>query len=397
MSTLDRRRFLLGVAGTLALPTRLAMAGDGSGGERRFVLVILRGALDGLAAMPPLGDPHYADLRGEIAIPGGPDGARPLDATFALHPSLAWCHAAYGRGELLAMHAVATPYRERSHFDAQDVLENGMARPHASRDGWLNRAVASLPRRGRGEAAGVAISQNLPLVLRGDAAVISWAPSGIAATDDDTLSRLADLYAGDPLLSQRLAEALAADEVAGGAMPGAGRRAGRDLAIVARVAGEFLTRPEGPRIAVLDAGGWDTHANQGAAQGALASRLAALDAGLAALAERLGDAWARTAVMVVTEFGRTARVNGTRGTDHGTGAVALLLGGAVAGGRVLSDWPSLAPQALHEGRDLRPTTDLRSVMKGVLRDHLGVAPRVLEASVFPDSRSAPAMAGLIRA
>lgn len=400
MVTFDRRRFVLGAAGTLLLPTRLALAA--AGGERRFVLVVLRGALDGLAAVPPLGDPHYAEARGGIAIPTGPGGARSLDGTFALHPALPFLHAAHERRELAVVHAVATPYRERSHFDAQDVLETGLERPHASRDGWLNRALVAAGATGR-DAAGIAIGQNLPLVLRGAAPVTSWAPSGHVEADEDTLARLADLYSGDLLLSARLAEAMAADELAagaagaGGALDAMGRGAARDFAPVAKVAAGFLLRPDGPRVAVLESGGWDTHANQGAVEGALAARLAALDRGLAALAEALGGAWKQTAVLVATEFGRTVRVNGTRGTDHGTGGVAFVLGGGVAGGRVLADWPSLAPRALHEGRDLMPTTDLRSVIKGLLRDHLGVPPRALEDEVFPGSRTAPVLEGLIRA
>jgi uncharacterized protein (DUF1501 family) len=256
--------------------------------------------------------------------------------------------------------------------------------------------------------------------MRGPAEVASWSPTKIAALDDDTMSRITDLYAGDALLSRRLAEALESDAIANEAQAaanaegdeammadGAGanvverdqdqkRRGGARYLETARAAAGFLRREDGPRVAMFDTSGWDTHANEGGAQGQLALRLRALDDALAALKESLGPVWRNTVVLVATEFGRTAAINGTRGTDHGTGAAAFLLGGAVAGGRVLADWPGLSRVALYEGRDVRPTQDLRSVMKGVLRDHLGVAGGALESKVFPESAAARATDGLIR-
>jgi len=252
----------------------------------------------------------------------------------------------------------------------------------------------------------------VPLVMRGPAAVTSWSPSKLAALDEDTLQRITDLYAADPLLSGRLADAMAADAIAGseGGMgdapaiatdgkPGkaGGKAAGNArYAEVINAAAGFLKREDGPQVAVFDTTGWDTHANEGSAEGQLAGRLAALDAGLKTLKEQMGTAWANTAVVLATEFGRTAAVNGTRGTDHGTGAAAFLLGGAVKGGRVIADWPGLSSRALYKGRDLQPTLDLRSVLKGVLAEHLQIPHPAIESNVFPGSGSAKPLVGLIR-
>jgi uncharacterized protein (DUF1501 family) len=401
---------LLG-AGSL-FTTRLAL-GAPSAAKPRFMFVLLRGALDGLAAVPPVGDPDYVRLRGELAIaaPGATGGGLPLNDLFALHPSLSFLSEQWSANQLSVVHAVATPYRERSHFDAQDVLETGFVRPHASRSGWLNRALSGLPAQSlRGsQTAGVALGANIPLVMRGEVEVASWSPSRMADIDSDTLQRLADLYAGDPLLSHRLADALAAEGMAANGMVAnamapngmaaqmdrAGRGQAAQLTETVTVAAKFLTQEQGPRVAVFETTGWDTHANEGADKGALALRLAALDAGLRALHDAMGPSWRDTVVLVATEFGRTAAVNGTRGTDHGTGAAAFLLGGAVRGGRIVGDWPGLAKSALHEGRDLAPTTDLRSVMKTVLRDHLSIGAAQIDRDIFPDSSSAKYLSGLV--
>jgi uncharacterized protein (DUF1501 family) len=410
MRSTSRRDFLAGgslaAAGAL-LTSRVVFADAATAGESRFVLVILRGAVDGLAAVPPYGDADYARLRGELALaaPGSPNGALPLDGLLGLHPKLAFLHDCYAARELAVFHAVASPYRERSHFDGQDVLESGTVRPHDSQTGWLNRALAALPNgisKWSGQL-GIALGQNVPLVMRGPAEVASWSPSRLATLDDDTLQRVADLYASDALLSHRLADALAADAIASGpdGMSGArgmdkaaGAQKGQYVELVRAAAG-FLRDPAGPRVAVFDTIGWDTHANEGGAQGLLAQRFAALDAGLQSFKEQLGPVWHDTAVLLVTEFGRTAAVNGTRGTDHGTATAAFLVGGAVQGG-VRVDWPGLSQRALYQGRDLAPTRDLRSIVKGVLADHLGISSRALEEEVFPDSRSARPARDLFR-
>ncbi|HEX5049534.1 MAG TPA: DUF1501 domain-containing protein [Gammaproteobacteria bacterium] len=362
-------------------------------GDARLVFVILRGALDGLAAVPPYGEPRYAALRGELALasPTSTGGALKLDGMFALHPSFKNLHALYGSRELAVLHAVATPYRERSHFDGQAVLENGGTAAPALHDGWLNRSLGGL---GNAREAAIAVADNVPLVLRGDRPVTSWAPSRLPDAPDDTLERIMDLYANDALLGARLRDALATKEMAGDA--GGGARGDGQLGALVSATAKFLAAPDGPRIAVLEATGWDTHANQGAEQGQLAARLGGLDAGIGALKRDLGDAWKHTAVLVVTEFGRTVAVNGTRGTDHGTGTCAFLAGGAVKGGRVIADWPGLTERDLYQARDLKPTTDLRAVFKGVLRDHLGVAAVTLDEQVFPGSAAVRARDGLIR-
>jgi uncharacterized protein (DUF1501 family) len=394
MATIEitRRRFLAGAAlgSFAAFAPRLLLANAAT--ESRLVVVILRGALDGLAAVPAYGDGNYARLRGELAITAP---SLRLDGMFALHPALEHLHERYRAKELAVIHAVASPYRERSHFDGQDLLENGTSRPHA-RDGWLNRALRSMTLDRPTDALAVAIAQNVPLMLRGNARVNSWAPSRLPATDADTLQRIADLYALDPYFATRLQAALATDSIAGDSMGGKRDPLG-GFAALATSAGKLLAASDGPRIAVLEASGWDTHANQGAERGQLANRLGSLDAALEGLRVSLGDVWKRTAAVVVTEFGRTVAVNGTRGTDHGTGTCAFVVGGAVAGGRVIADWPGLARAALYQGRDLTPTLDVRSVFKGVLAEHMSVSEVALETSVFPESRGvAKPIEGLVR-
>jgi uncharacterized protein (DUF1501 family) len=407
-NSLNRRRFLLGagaLAANAAIPNVLFAH---TGGPSRLVVVILRGALDGLAAVPPYADPDYAGLHRELAIaaPGGLDGALKLDSTFGLHPCLAFLHERYVSGELIVFDAVASPYRDRSHFDGQNVLENGLSKPIGTADGWLNRALAALPR-GTSLSAerAVAISQNVPLILRGEAAVISKSPQATPDVDEDLLARLSDLYSKDDWFSARLSEAVQTekmvDEAGSSNMAPAGgtlRAAAPDrISAVARMAATLMRSDGGPEVAVIEASGWDTHANQGGAKGALAQRLAGLDQGLRTLAEELGPLWPQTAVLIVTEFGRTAAINGTRGTDHGTGGCAFLAGGAVRGGRVIADWPGLSRAGLLDNRDLRPTLDLRSVFKAVLDEHMHVDATTLAKRVFPDSSGARPLQGLIRA
>ena len=396
------RRDILRTAGAGALAATLpTVAFARASTDARLVVVILRGAADGLAVAAPYGDGNYRKVRGELALPspGQEGGLLKLDGLFGLHPSLRTVHDEYLRKQALVVQAIASPYRERSHFDGQDVLENGAAAVGMARDGWLNRALAPLGG-SLGDEAAIAMAQNTPLILRGDNSVTSWAPSQLPDADDSTIHRLQDLYADDEFFSIRLAQALKSQEIAAdqGEM-GATRRRGNDAeqarAMMAATA-RFLTADDGPRIAVVESGGWDTHANQGAATGALANRLGGLDAGLAALRDGLGETWTNTVVAVVTEFGRTVHVNGTRGTDHGTASAAILLGGAVDGGRVVADWPGLRKPDLFEGRDLMPTTDLRSLFKAVLADHLALPTSFIETTVFPESATARSLRNLIR-
>jgi uncharacterized protein (DUF1501 family) len=402
-NTLSRRHFML-VTGALAAAAAIPnVLFANTGGSSRLVVVILRGALDGLAAVPPYGDPDYAGLHRDLAIskPGAVDGALALDNTFGLHPSLAFLHQRYSAGELIVFNAVSSPYRDRSHFDGQNVLESGMTKPVGSADGWLNRALASMPPGAGGlSERAVAISQNVPLILRGEAAVISKSPLTTPDVDEDLLARLADLYSKDDWFSARLSEAVQTEKLADGAVlmkEGAKGGAPAAMQTVTRMAANLMRSVGGPEVAVIEATGWDTHANQGGAKGALATRLAGLDRALQSLAEDLGPLWPQTAVLVVTEFGRTAAMNGTRGTDHGTGGCAFLAGGCVRGGRVLADWPGLSRSALLDNRDLRPTLDLRSIFKAVLDEHMRIDAKSLAGRVFPDSSGARPLQGLLRA
>jgi uncharacterized protein (DUF1501 family) len=411
LNSMSRRGFLAGAgvaAAGAALPNVVFAR---TGGAARLVVVVLRGALDGLAAVPPHGDGDYAELHRELAIaaPGSPGGALPLDGTFGLHPSLSFLHERFLGGELIVFQAVASPYRDRSHFDGQNVLESGLTQPIGSADGWLNRALQSLPARfaARRERA-VAISQNVPLILRGGEPVLSKSPQATPAVDEDLLERLADLYSKDDWFSARLSEGVQGVELADDRRGSAsepvnpasvitGKPRAAPLTGVARMAASMIGSDGGPEVAVIEATGWDTHANQGGSKGALAQRLAGLDDALRALSHGMGQLWPQTAVLVVTEFGRTASVNGTRGTDHGTGGCAFLAGGAVRGGRVIADWPGLTRKALLDGRDVRPTLDLRSVFKAVLAEHIRIEPQALAARVFPTSQGAPPLYGLMRA
>ena len=395
-----RRRDLLKTIGIATVANTLpGFAFAKANTKSRFVLVVLRGAADGLAIAAPYGDDHYASTRGELALqqPGADKGLLNLDGLFGLHPSLAATHESYRAGDALIVHAVASPYRQRSHFDGQDLLENGANRVAALRDGWLNRALAPI---GGLTTDAIALAQNAPLVLRGDNAVTSWAPSRLPDADDSTLRRLQDLYADDDFFASRLEQALTSQDIASGMDEMDNQRTrgneAQQFGELMSAAARFLTAVDGPNIAVVELGGWDTHANQGTTQGPLANRLAALDRGLANLRDGLGSAWEDSVIAVVTEFGRTVRVNGTRGTDHGTATAAMLAGGAVHGGKVLADWPGLAAKDLFEGRDLRPTTDIRSLFKSVLLEHLGLAPGFVEDAVFPDSRSAAPLKNIIR-
>lgn len=410
---LSRRRVFAVGAGLLASTSlcgiQVALARAAT--ERRFVLVILRGALDGLAAVPPYAERDYRELRGPLALadPGATDGVLALDGRFGLHPALQPLHAMYKAGELSIVHAVATPYRSRSHFDGQDLLETGADGPHGTQDGWLNRALSLLNGETAHSRVGLAVGQTIPLVLRGKVPVASWAPSDMPSVDADFLDRLSALYAKDGVLGPALSEGLRAqslaDEVLNDAPPNRGRMNGEKvygrgarpilaLRAAANAAGKLLAAPDGPRVAVLEMLGWDTHAGQGALTGRLAGVMKALAEGLDELKTSLGPAWQQTAVAVVTEFGRTVAVNGTNGTDHGTGTVAFMLGGAVAGGRVLGKWPGLAQ--LYENRDLMPTTDLRAIMKAVLVDHLGLPPDGVERVVFPNSAAVARLRDCVR-
>ncbi len=395
------RRALLAAGGALYAWAHIpAFARAADARDPRLVVIILRGALDGLSALAPIGDPDYAALHGELALQwAGDHPALALNSFFGLNPAMATFARLYGAGQAIAVHACATHYRERSHFDGQDVLQSGMPGPGQVESGWLNRAVAALPKGERvATRGGLAVGAIPPLVMRGTAPVLGWAPSGLIAPTDDLTTRLMDLYVHrDPALAAALQAGLDAEHMAtkngmGGLKPGGDGAA--TMRKAAEGAARLISADDGPRVAALAFDGWDTHANEGGATGRLAQLLGGLDGAIAAFETQLGAQWKDTIVVAVTEFGRTVHINGTTGTDHGTGTVAFLAGGALAGGRVIADWPGLKAADLYENRDLRPTTDLRAVLKGVLADQFGLSADALGRKVFPDTLAVKPMSGL---
>lgn len=401
------RRVVLGAAGALfawSFVPKFAYAAAGAR-DPRFLLVVLRGALDGLSAVPPIGDPDYAGLREDIALTrDGPDAALPLDGFFYLHPAMPNLARLYASGQASVVHAAATGYRERSHFDGQDVLESGQTGPGKTESGWLNRLIASLPPgEGISQRGVLGVGVVPPLVVRGEAPILGWAPPRMARAGSDLIQRLEDLYGQrDPGLARALSQAVTTEGIArrsgmsGEAKgSGGGPDSAEGMKRIAEGAAALVGADDGPRIAALAFEGWDTHANEGGAKGRLAQLLGGLDGALASFEQGLKPVWKDTVVMVVTEFGRTAKVNGTVGTDHGTGTVAFLVGGAVKGGRMIVDWPGLKPEQLYEKRDLKPTTDIRAVAKGVVSELFGLSGPVLAEKVFPGSGGIGPMAGLV--
>nr|WP_295237471.1 DUF1501 domain-containing protein [uncultured Brevundimonas sp.] len=389
--TLNRRHLLAAASAGVGLAFAGRVAAQTNGPANKLVVVIARGAMDGLSVTVPYADPNYVPLRGGLAIaaPGEANGALALSEGLGLHPALAGLHALYGQGQMRFAPAVALPVRIRSHFDAQDVLENGGEGLRQQSDGWLNRAIVAA---GGTSLKGLSIGAQTPLILRGDAPVSSWAPGGLVRDGDRIAFLLQDLYVEDPMLGQNLARGLATEQLVG--MDGGDQRLRRnDVQGLGQAVARLMTGPEGADIVAVSLDGWDTHAGQRAQ---LQTRLTGLDQLVTGLKGGLGETWSRTAVIVATEFGRTARANGTQGTDHGTGSSLLLAGGAVKRGGPIGDWPTLADNRLFENRDLAPTLDIRSVFKGVLRDHMGLDRAALDARVFPGSAAeAPAMDGLV--
>ena len=400
-----RRAALAAAAGfglSISLLARQSFAaGQGDMAARKLIFINCRGAMDGLSVSPPIGDPDYADLRRNLTLT---DTALKLDAHFGLHPALISVQALALAGQARIAPAIATPDRARSHFEAQDVLESGAPVVYGASSGWLNRALASLQTQRKAEA--ISIGATAPLVLRGPAAVSSWSPGGLVNPQARLPSLLQDLYRDDPLLGPAFARGLATESMAQAAMaesaspamtpstdPKGYLKQGQDAAhkLGVTVAG-FMREPNGPQIAALSLDGFDTHANQA---GLIAARLGYLDAVLAGLQTGLGPNWRETVVLVATEFGRTARVNGTGGTDHGTASTALVLGGGLKPGGIIGDWPTLKTSSLFENRDLAPTLDMRSLFKGVLAEHLGLDRKALDTAVFPDSATARPLSGLV--
>ncbi len=380
---LGRRNFLtiagLG-AGAMLVAPQLAFATVAT--HRRFVFVIQRGAADGLNALMPYADPAYAQLRGALA--GDPAAAIRLDGSFALHPSLVQMGEMYKGGQALFVHAVASPYRERSHFDGQNVLETGGTQPYQVKDGWMNRLIALLPKQ---QDEAIAFAPTVPLALRGGAEVTSYAPSALPEPSDDLLARVGQLYEQDAQLHGLWTAAMETRGIAGDS----GSK--QDPASLGKMAATFLAKPDGPRIAMIETGGWDTHSGQA---GRLGFQLKALDTMIASLRDGLGPVWNDTVVLVATEFGRTAAANGTGGTDHGTASAAMLVGGAVKGGRIVADWPGLGQSALYEGRDLKPTMDLDSLIMTSAAQSFGLEPERVGRTMFAGRTVKPLSETLVR-
>ncbi|HTK35147.1 MAG TPA: DUF1501 domain-containing protein [Caulobacteraceae bacterium] len=384
---LSRRAVLASSFGAAFLGSRAFAAATAN---RKLVVIIARGGMDGCSLIPPIGDPNYAALRGPIAIPA--EAVLRLDETFGLHPKLENLYRMNRAGQARIAPAVAIPERIRSHFEAQDLLESGGAKLYGATTGWLNRALAA----GGGQPLkALSVGAQTPLILRGPTQAQSWSPGGAAPPSSDRLvAALQDLYAGDRLLGPALASGLQTESMADMLSDGKAPNAG-DPQAFAVTAARFLAAPNGPQMAVLSLDGFDTHARQGAAEGQLANRLRILDQVLAGLETGLGPAWKDTVVVVATEFGRTARINGTLGLDHGTASALVLAGGALKPGGIVGDWPTLADDKLFENRDLAPTLDVRSVFKGVLIDHMGLDRRAVETAVFPNGAAAAPVQGLV--
>jgi uncharacterized protein (DUF1501 family) len=354
----------------------------------RFVFVLLRGGFDGLAAVVPVGDPAYRSLRDAFAYEAS--ALAMLDDTFGLAPGLAPLRAFWDQGQLAVAHAMAIPHRTRSHFDGQAVLESGLDKPLGSSDGWLNRLLQAMS----GRRTGIAIAAGMPLSLTGAYDVQSWSPTQLGVVDDAFRERLAALYRADAVLHNRFEAALAQQEMVG-EEPMARGRARRDGAVALMTAAARILKPEGgPNVAAMELSGWDTHANQGLAGGALDRLLGQLAEGLVAFRTEMGAAWDSTTMVVMTEFGRTARPNGTRGTDHGTAGAGLVLGPRLARSSIVADWPGLAANALYEGRDLKPTLDTRALLKSAVAGAFDLTAAQLDR-VFPNSATARVLPGLM--
>ena len=386
---MNRREFVrnmcYGGVATWALPSvSFAQVKQSS----RLVFVLLRGGFDGLAAVVPYGDPEYRALRGTFAFNDAE--LTPLDETFGLAPGLSPLRTLWESNELAVLHAMAIPHRTRSHFDGQAILETGLDRPVGSSDGWLNRLLQVMS----GRRSGIAIAAGMPLSLTGPYEVESWSPTKLGVVDDAFLERLAVLYRSDAALHGRFEAALQQQGLVG-EEPMAGGNARRGgITPLMQAAARILRQEQGPNIAAMEFSGWDTHANQGMAGGALDRLLGQLAEGLIAFRTEMGTAWQTTTVVVMTEFGRTARPNGTRGTDHGTAGAGFVLGPQLAHARVVADWPGLGQSALYEGRDLKPTLDTRAILKAALGGTFDLTPAQLER-IFPNSAGIRASSGLM--
>lgn len=393
---MNRRGFVKVAAGAAALPLVPNWATAAEGDAKRLVVVMLPGAADGLNIVVPYADAAYYEARPTIAIakPGADNGALPLDAHFGLHPALTPLLPLWHEKKLAFIHAAGSPDPTRSHFDAQQYMENGTPGRAATPDGWMNRVLAALPGP-RNPTDALSVGATLPYILKGRVAVANL-PLGPNASQPMPLDRpevasaFDRLYAGHDRQSEayrqgreartQLVADMASDEqkmADNGAPPAAGYPA-----IAGRLA-RLIAQDRHIRLVFVSLGGWDTHVRQGNHAGQLAGRLRPLGEGLAALAQGLGQDWTDTVVVVISEFGRTVHENGNGGTDHGHGNVMWVMGGPVNGGKVYGTWPGLAAAQLYQGRDLAVTTDYRHPLSAILKRHLGLDDKAL-AKIFPD-------------
>lgn len=370
---INRRHLILsGLSGAgIALTPRIAFAAAET--DRRFIFIIQRGAADGLAILAPTGDPAFASARGEIAASAS--GGSKLNDLFTLHPQLTASARLFGQKQAAFYHAIASGYRERSHFDGQNMLETAGIRPYGRDDGWMNRLLALLP---KGESKALALANAIPPALRGPISVGSYAPSRLPDADSALMERVAMLYAEDPQLAPLWQSATQTEAMAGSIDPGNGRGG----VAAAKLVASLMAGADGARVAMVETTGWDTHFNQ---EGRLGAVLSGVDEMIDTLRVEMGPAWTKTLVLVATEFGRTVHVNGTRGTDHGTASAAMLFGGGLAnGGKIIADWPGLGASQLYEGRDLKPTIRFEAMVVSALSAHYGIDPEKLRRTVFPD-------------
>ncbi|MBV7259606.1 DUF1501 domain-containing protein [Erythrobacter crassostreae] len=392
MNVIDRRTLLSrGMTGSLVIGAgglsapRLAFGQET--GSKKLLFVILRGAADGLSMLAPVGDPDFARLRRRSLREY--ENARKADSFFAIHPTLENIGQAYSEGEALFVHAAATAYRERSHFDGQNVLETGGSSPFSRRDGWLNRLASLIAAKAGRQPKALAVALTMPLALRGDAPASNYAPTRGRSASADFMDRVGKLYENDPQLGNLLSQALETREMAGDTE----MRNLRDYQKTGELAASLMRSEDGAQIGMVELNGWDSHVNQ---IGVFRRQAGQLDALIGAYRSAMGSEWSNTMVLVATEFGRTVRINGTNGTDHGTGSAAIVLGGGVRGKRVIADWPGLADNQLFENRDLRPTTSLQSVFAGSVSEHLGFGPRETMSRLYQDAKEAP-LKGITRA
>ncbi len=370
---LSRRAFLIGcsaAASPLLTPVSFAAAS----GENRLVVILLRGAMDGLDVLRPVGDPGFATLRPTLSREPG----LPLDGFFELHPAAAELMPLWQAGQLGFVQAVATPYRAgRSHFIAQDALEHGAGGADGAlgpaRDGWLNRAVGLIP--GAGEKLAVSVGRERAMILDGDAPAAHWFPVEDAGLSAQGLALLTALHKADPLLAHPFAQAQALTQAT------AAERIPRDAQALSQLGSYVANRlREDARIASFSLGGWDTHQGQ---TRIMTNQMPLLAGTLLAIQSGLGAAWDTTLVLAMTEFGRTVRQNGSEGTDHGTGGVMIAAGGALRGGRVFGRWPGLGEGALLAERDLMPTGDVRAYAGWALCNLFGIEAQAVQQVVFP--------------